>query len=73
MVLGLLVFPSELASVAWRSLVVAAVLILVARPVAVFLTLMPFRVPRRERALISWGQLRGAGTDHPQRDVPVAR
>lgn len=59
-VLGLLVFPSELGSVAWRSLVVAAVLILVARPVAVFLTLMPFRVPWRERALISWVGLRGA-------------
>jgi cell volume regulation protein A len=59
-VLGLLVFPSELPSVALRSLIVAAVLILVARPVAVFLTLAPFRVPWRDRALISWVGLRGA-------------
>jgi cell volume regulation protein A len=59
-VLGLLVFPSELVSVAGRGLIVAASLILVARPVAVFVTLAPFRVPWRERALISWVGLRGA-------------
>ena len=59
-VLGLLVFPSELPSVALRGLVVAASLILVARPIAVFLTLAPFRVPWRERAMISWVGLRGA-------------
>jgi potassium/hydrogen antiporter len=59
-VLGLLVFPSELPSVAFRGLVVAAVLIFVARPIAVFVTLTPFRVPWRDRALISWVGLRGA-------------
>jgi potassium/hydrogen antiporter len=59
-VLGLLVFPSALPSVALRGLVVAASLIFVARPIAVFLTLAPFRVPWRDRALISWVGLRGA-------------
>jgi potassium/hydrogen antiporter len=59
-VLGLLVFPSELPSVALPSLVVAAALILVARPIAVFVTLTPFRVPWQERAFISWVGLRGA-------------
>ena len=59
-VLGLLVFPSELPSVAFRGLLVAAVLIFVARPVAVFVTLTPFRVPWRDQALISWVGLRGA-------------
>ena len=59
-VLGLLVFPSDLPSVALRGLIVAAVLILVARPIAVFITLTPFRVPWRDRALISWVGLRGA-------------
>ena len=59
-VLGLLVFPSELPSVALRGLIVAAVLIFVARPIAVFVTLTPFRVPWRDRALISWVGLRGA-------------
>lgn len=60
MAIRALVFPSELPSVALEGLVVAAALILVARPVAVFLTLAPFRVPWRERALISWVGLRGA-------------
>jgi potassium/hydrogen antiporter len=59
-VLGLLVFPSELPSVALRGLIVAAVLIFVARPIAVFVTLTPFRVPWRDRTLISWVGLRGA-------------
>ena len=59
-VLGLLVLPSELPSVAGRGLVVAAVLVFVARPLAVFLTLAPFRTPWRETTLISWVGLRGA-------------
>jgi cell volume regulation protein A len=60
LVLGLLVFPSDLPSVAGRGLVVAAALIVVARPVAVLLTLWPFGLPWRERALVSWVGLRGA-------------
>jgi cell volume regulation protein A len=59
-VLGLLVFPSELPSVAASGLVVAAALILVARPAAVLLTLLPFRMPLNEIALVSWVGLRGA-------------
>lgn len=59
-VLGLLVFPSELPSVALEGLAVAAALIFLARPVAVFLTLAPFRAPWRESALVSWVGLRGA-------------
>ena len=41
--LGLLVFPSRLVGVAGAGLVTAAFLMLVARPVSVFLTLLPFR------------------------------
>lgn len=59
-VLGLLVFPSELPEVALRALIITAVLIFVARPVAVFVTLAPFRTPWRESALVSWVGLRGA-------------
>lgn len=59
-VLGLLVFPSELPSVAASGLIVAAALILVARPVAVLLTLLPFRMPLNQIALVSWVGLRGA-------------
>jgi cell volume regulation protein A len=59
-VLGLLVFPSELPGVAAEGLLVAAALVFVARPAAVFLALAPFRVPWRECALVSWVGLRGA-------------
>jgi len=60
LVLGLLVFPSQLPEVAARSLIVAAVLGLVARPLATLLALAPFRVPWREQAVVSWVGLRGA-------------
>jgi len=59
-VLGLLVFPSQLVPVAWRSLAVAALLMLVARPLAALITLLPFRTPAREIGFVSWVGLRGA-------------
>jgi potassium/hydrogen antiporter len=59
-VFGLLVFPSELPAVAGEGLLVAAVLILVARPLAVALVLIPFRVPARQVGFVSWVGLRGA-------------
>lgn len=58
--LGLLIFPSELGPVAWRGLVVAAVLMFLARPLAVAVTLLPFRMPWREVTFVSWVGLRGA-------------
>lgn len=58
--LGLLVFPSQLWAVALPSLAIAVFLILVARPVAVYLSLLPFRLSGRENALVSWVGLRGA-------------
>ncbi len=58
--LGLLVFPSHLPAVAGRGLFIAAFLVLVARPLAVFVSLTPFRVPFREQAMIGWVGLRGA-------------
>jgi cell volume regulation protein A len=60
LLMGLLVFPSQVIPVAGQSLLVAAVLMLVARPLAVLLTLVPFRVPAREIAFVSWVGLRGA-------------
>lgn len=59
-VLGLLVTPSELVPVAPQGLLAAALLILVARPVAVVTTLAPFRFPWREQLFIAWVGLRGA-------------
>jgi cell volume regulation protein A len=58
--LGLLVHPSRIPSVALPALAIAAVLMLVARPIAVVLTLLPFRMPVREVGFVSWVGLRGA-------------
>ena len=58
--LGLLVKPSALVPILGPSLVVAAVLMLVARPLAVALCLLPFRYTAPEIAFISWVGLRGA-------------
>jgi potassium/hydrogen antiporter len=58
--LGLLVWPQRLTESIVPALAVAATLMLVARPVAVFLCLTPFRFAWREKAFISWVGLRGA-------------
>lgn len=60
LLLGLLVFPSRLATVALPALGIAAVLLLVARPLAVAVSMVPFRLTIREQILLSWGGLRGA-------------
>jgi cell volume regulation protein A len=58
--LGLLAWPSRLPETIIGSLIVAVVLMLVARPAAVFLSLLPFRYPMREKLFVSWVGLRGA-------------
>ena len=60
LLLGLLVFPAQLPAVALPALAVSAVLILVARPLAVVISLLPFRMPWQEQAILSWAGLRGA-------------
>ena len=60
LMLGLLVTPHLLAPLLGPAFGVAAVLILVARPAAVALCLIPFRFGWREIAFISWVGLRGA-------------
>jgi potassium/hydrogen antiporter len=60
-VLGLLVFPSQLAHLVVAGLGLTAGLVFVARPVAVWLSLIPFRrFTRQEQALLGWAGLRGA-------------
>ncbi|MDZ7683848.1 MAG: potassium/proton antiporter [Gammaproteobacteria bacterium] len=60
LILGLLVTPSSLLDVIYPGLVVALVLIFIARPVAVVLSLAPFRFPWREQVFVSWVGLKGA-------------
>jgi len=60
LLLGLLVAPHEVLRSAWPTLAVAASLIFVARPLAVWLCLAPLRFPARERLFIGWVGLRGA-------------
>lgn len=60
LLLGLLVTPSRLWSDVPAGLAMAAVLILVARPLAVWSCLKPFRFTPREMAFIAWVGLRGA-------------
>jgi len=59
-VLGLLATPSALLANIQSELAVAMVLILVARPAAVWLSLLPFRFPWREQFYVAWVGLRGA-------------
>ena len=58
--LGLLAWPGRLIEHVVPGLAVAATLMFVARPLAVFLCLAPFRFTWREKAFISWVGLRGA-------------
>jgi NhaP-type Na+/H+ and K+/H+ antiporter len=59
LMLGLLVNPHELLPLLVPALVVAAVLILLARPVAAFFCLMPFGFTVRETGFVAWVGLRG--------------
>ncbi|BAZ16631.1 Na+/H+ antiporter [Calothrix sp. NIES-4071] len=60
LVLGLLVFPSQLLSISLIGLAIALFLIFIARPITVFLCLLPFNINSREKIFIAWGGLRGA-------------
>lgn len=60
LILGLLVFPSEILPVIVTGLLVSLLLIFVARPAGVFLALMFSGMNKGEKTFVSWVGLRGA-------------
>ena len=60
LILGLLVNPVELWEFALPGLAIAAILLFVARPLAIFIGLLPFRMAWREQLFLAWVGLRGA-------------
>ncbi|MBH04593.1 MAG: potassium/proton antiporter [Xanthomonadales bacterium] len=60
LLLGLLVNPSQIWADAVPAFLIALFLIFIARPAAVYVSLLPFRFPIREQGFIAWVGLRGA-------------
>ena len=58
--LGLLLYPSRVFEVTGTGVMLALFLMMVARPVSVFVSLIPYKVSLREQLLISWVGLRGS-------------
>ncbi|WP_179338132.1 potassium/proton antiporter [Winogradskyella ludwigii] len=58
--LGLLVFPSQIIPYMGIGLLISIFLIVVARPISVFISLMFFKMKLKRRFYISWVGLRGA-------------
>lgn len=58
--LGLLVFPKQILPYLGIGILISVLLILVARPISVFLSLAFFRLGFRKKLFISWVGLRGA-------------
>ena len=62
LMLGLLARPSEFGSIAVPALLIGLFMMLVARPLSVFLCLLPFRkLTPKAKLLVSWVGLKGAG------------
>lgn len=60
--LGLLSFPSQLPHIFLPAFGIALFLTFIARPLAVFMILMPFKCPFNQQLLVSWTGLRGAAS-----------
>lgn len=60
LMLGLLVFPSELLGTWKHGIVIALILMFIARPVAVFLCTMFWPYTLKEKLFLCWGGIKGA-------------
>ena len=60
LVLGLLATPSQFPAIAIPAIALALFLIFIARPIAVWLCLLPFDYTQRETGFVAWVGLRGA-------------
>lgn len=58
--LGLLVFPSRIVPLIGKGLLLTLLLMVVARPVSVWLCLLPFKMNLRRRVMVAWVGLRGS-------------
>lgn len=58
--LGLLVYPSEIVNVAPQGIIIALILILIGRPLSVFISMMYSGFKTRAKFMVSWVGLRGA-------------
>lgn len=59
-ILGLLVFPSQLKAVVIRGSILAIMITIVARMVVVFALMSPFKYTKKEKFFMSWAGLKGA-------------
>lgn len=60
LMLGLLVSPKQLQEIWKEGILLAILMMFIARPVAVFLCTLPFKFQFREKLLLSWGGIKGA-------------
>ncbi len=60
LILGLLATPSEFGAIAVPAVLLALFLCFVARPLAVWVSLLPFNIQRGESVFVAWVGLRGA-------------
>jgi len=58
--LGLLSFPHRFVYIWKEALIIVAIMMFIARPLAVFLSTLPFKYSLKEKGFIMWGGIKGA-------------